>query len=881
MLQPGPTPAPAPMPDPARPDARPRRAAPGWPAVARLALALRLARRELRGGLAGFRIFIACIALGVATIAGVGSLADALTRSVAGQGRTILGGDLDAALIHRTLSAPETAAIAALGPTSRVATLRAMARAASGDQILAELKAVDDAYPLTGRLDVEGGGAAGPLLGPQGGDGGPPVPGALADRALFDRLGVKVGDRIGVGNATVQLTGIIAREPDKLSGGFSFGPRLMIAAGALPGTGLLMPGSLVTWSQRVLLPEGTGDAALKAIRAGLEARFPDAGWRLRDRTGAAPGFVSNIERFAQYLTVVGLSALLVGGVGVGNAVAAFVERRRLSIAVLRALGAGGGLVFCVALMQVMAIAALGVALGLAAGALVPPVAGYLLSGLLPVDAVGGLYPGALALSVAYGLLTALAFSLWPLGRVHDVAPTALFRDDAGARGRPRRRYLVASLAVAAGLIALAVAVAGDRRIAVVFVAGAAGAFLILRAVALALAAAAGRLRPRGFTLRLALGNIRRPGSSMPIVVLSLGLGLTLMVALSLIDGNMRRELTGRMPAVAPSFFFLDVASTEWNAFHAFLGTAAPGAKVEATPMLRGRLTALKGIPAAAYPAPPGVQWVLKGDRGITFSARPPDNGRIEQGQWWPADYAGPPLVSFSADVARDLGLKTGDTVTVNVLGRPVTATIANLRTTEWNGLAINFVMVFSPDTFAGAPGTVLATLTWPGGATPAQEAGLMRAIGRDFPTVTAVRVKDALDTINAIAGQLAIAIRAAAAIALAASVLVLGGALAAAHASRIHDAVVLKTLGATRGRLVAAYALEYALIGLATAAFALLAGGAAAWAVVAGVMRIPFAFLPETAFGTVALALAVTVGLGLAGTWRVLGQRPAAVLRAL
>lgn len=845
----------------------------------RAGLAARLARRELRSGLGGFRIFIACIALGVATIAGVGSLADALTRSVAEQGRSILGGDIEAALIHRTLGPDEAAAVAALGPTSRIATLRAMARAASGDQILAELKAVDGAYPLVGSLDIEGGGSLREKLGPQGTANGQPLQGAVADRALFDRLGLKPGDTIGIGTTQVKLTGIIAREPDKLGSGFDFGPRLMIAAETLPETGLLMPGSLVTWSERVLLPEGSGDATLRAARENLTARFPDAGWRLRDRTGAAPGFVSNIERFAQYLTVVGLSALVVGGVGVANAVTAFVERKRLSIAVLRAVGAGGGLVFTVALMQVMAIAAIGIAIGLAVGVLVPPVAGHLLSGLLPVDAVGGVYPGALALSVAYGVLTSLAFSLWPLGRVHDVAPTALFRDDTGARRRPRRRYLAASLAVAAALVALAVAVAGDRRIAAVFVAGTIGAFLILRAVAFGLAIAARRMKARGFTLRLALGNIRRPGSTMPVVVLSLGLGLTLMVALSLIDGNMRRELTGRMPAVAPSFFFLDVAGSQWHAFDAFLKRQAPGAEIEATPMLRGRLTALKGISATSYPAPANVQWVLKGDRGITFSPTPPANGRIEEGQWWPADYAGPPLVSFSADVARDLGLKIGDSVTVNVLGRPVTATIANLRTTEWNGLAINFVMVFSPDTFAGAPSTVLATLTWPGGGTPQAETSLMRAIGQDFPTVTAVRVKDALDTINAIVGQLALAIRAAAAIALTASVLVLGGALAASHAGRIRDAVVLKTLGATRGRLIAAFALEYALIGLATAAFALVAGGAAAWAVVSGVMHLPFAFLPETAFGAVAAALAITVGLGLAGTWRVLGQRPAAILR--
>lgn len=877
--------------------------------LARLRLAFGFARRELRGSLsggtlAGFRVFVACIALGVATIGGVGSLAGALTASVADQGRAILGGDLDTALVHRAASPDEHAALAALGPTSTVATLRSMARnPATGDQILVELKAVDDAYPLVGSLDIEGGGDLHALIGrqPQGGGGAPavgadvsgaqvsgekvsgaPVWGAVADKALLDRLGLKIGDRIGLGTTEVVLEGVIAREPDKLAGGFDFGPRLMISARALDSTGLVVPGSLITWHERVSLPPGAGDAAVKAAKDRLEAAFPDAGWRLRDRNAAAPGFVDNIARFAQYLTVVGLSALVVGGVGVANAVSAFVERKRASIAALRALGASGTFVFFMALAEVMAIAALGIAIGLVLAAAIPPLAGVALAGVLPVDAVGGLYPGALGLAALYGVLTALAFSLWPLGRVHDVSPTVLFRDADGEARWPRRRYVIATAAVAAALAAIAIGLADDRRIAVVFVAGTIGAFAVLRAVAAGLRALAARApRARSVSLRLALGNIRRPGALTPVVVLSLGLGLTLLVTLALIDGNMRRELTGRMPAVAPSFFFLDVASTEIDPFRAFLAREAPGATVAATPMLRGRLVSLKGIPAADYPAPASAAWVLKGDRGITFAATPPANGRVSEGEWWPADYAGKPLVSFSADVARDLGLKIGDPVTVNVLGRPVTATIANLRTTEWDSLSINFVMVFSPNTFAGAPYGVLATLTYPGGGSPEAETALMRAIGRDFPTVTAVRVKDALDTINDLVSQLALAIRAAASIALAASVLVLAGALAASHASRIHDAVVLKTLGATRRRLIAAFALEYALLGGATAVFAVAAGSAAAYAVIAGVMRIPFAFDAATAIGAVAVALVVTVGLGLVGTWRVLGHKAGPVLRDL
>ena len=530
------------------------------------------------------------------------------------------------------------------------------------------------------------------------------------------------------------------------------------------------------------------------------------------------------------------------------------------------------------------MAAIGIVLGLAVGALVPPLAGAALAAVLPVPTLGGVFPAELAIAALYGLLTALAFSLWPLGRAHDIAPTVLFRDRAGgpAGGWPRPRYVVATAVVVAVLAAIAVTLAADRWIAGVFVAGAAVTFLTLRLVAAGLMRLARRAPRRGPPeLRLALANIHRQGALTPTVVLSLGLGLTLIVALSLVDGNLRDELTGRLPETAPSFFFVDIQDAEAPAFDAFLEEAAPGAKAHREPMLRGRIVSLDGIAAADYPAPPSAEWVLRGDRGITYAAAVPEGSTLVAGDWWPADYAGPPQVSFAADLAEELGLEVGDPVVVNVLGREIAATIANLRTVDWETLGINFVMVFSPATFAGAPHAHLATLAFPGGADTAREVALLAEVGRAFPTVTAVRVKEALEAVNDLVGDLAIAVRAAASIALLASVLVLAGALAASHASRIYDAVVLKTLGATRRRLIAAFALEYLILGLATAAFAVVAGALAAWGVLAGVMDIPFSLLPGPAIGAVAAALAVTVGLGLVGTWRVLGVSAAPVLRDL
>ncbi|MGX1307657.1 putative ABC transport system permease protein [Amorphus suaedae] len=843
-----------------------------------LATAVRFALREMRGGLAGFYIFIACIAIGVGTIAGVGSLASALTQGIVAEGQTILGGDLDVSLIHRRLEGDERAFLADQGRLSEVADMRAMVRRPDiSDQTLVELKAVDGAYPLYGSVALQGGEVLDAALADRDGQHT-----AVADATLLARLGVDVGSVLDLGRTRVRIVDTIDSEPDRLSGGVEFGPRLMISSAALADTGLVQPGSLVRWHYRVAGEDGPlSETRIQQITEAANAAFPQAGWRIRSRTEAAPGLRDSIDRFAQFLTLVGLTALVVGGVGVANAVRSYLERKRSVIATFRCLGADGGFVFRVYLVQILMLAGIGVAIGLVIGALIPPISAMLLDGILPVSALGRLYPGQLALSVVYGLLTALAFALWPLGRAHDVPPTALFRERSGGEGGlPRRRYLAATAAVTLLLAAVAVLLAHDRFLAFVYVVAVVIAFALLRVVAwLIMALARISPRPRATGARLALGNIHRRGALTPTVVLSLGLGLALLVTLALIDGNLRNTLTSRLPEEAPSFFFVDIQDAEKADFLKTLHAEAPDAVIETQPMLRGRIVALKGIPAADYPAPPEAQWVLRGDRGITYSVGGPENSTVVQGAWWPEGYSGVPLVSFAEELGTELGLKVGDSVTVNVLGREIETKVANFRTVAWESLSINFVMVFSPNTFAGAPHAHLATLTYPDGGTTEEEVGLLRTLAQTFPTVTAVRVKDALDTVNGVVAKIALAIRAAASVTLVASILVLAGALAASHRTRIYDAVVLKTLGATRARLVGAYALEYAIIGAATAVFAILTGSLAAWYVLTAIMDIEFQMMPLTAVGAVLVALAVTVGLGLVGTWRALGEKPAAILR--
>ncbi|HWL30795.1 MAG TPA: ABC transporter permease [Xanthobacteraceae bacterium] len=841
-------------------------------------LPLRFALRELRGGLRGFYVFIACIALGVMAIAGVGSLSASLGDGLAREARTLLGGDIAFSLFQREATAPERAFLDGHGQVTVAAQLRSMARDGDGTPALVEIKAVDAAYPLSGALELNPPQPLAEALADRGGGFG-----AAADETLLARMGGKIGDRVKVGDSEFTIRAVVKSEPDKLAGGIGFGPRFLISIEGLRATGLLQPGSLVRWTYRVLLPNNAADdGAAAQMESEAKAAFPEAGWDIRRRANASPQLERNISRFTQFLTLVGLAALLIGGVGVANAVRSHIERRRDVIATLKAVGGTSRDVFAIYLTQVMALAAGGSLIGLAAGAAIPFVVANVFGNLLPLPIAPALQPAELAMAFLYGLLTALAFGLWPLARVRSIAVAALFRDSVSAPSAwPRPRDFILSALVVAALIAVAIGLAHDRRIATVFVIAAAATFVLLRGVA-AVVMAIARAAPhaKSTALRLAIANIHRPGALTPSVVLSLGLGLATLVTITQIDGNLRRQFLAALPDHAPSFYFIDIPSNEAQRFNDFLKAQRQQAAIEEVPMLRGRITAANGVPADKLKPKAETEWVLQSDRGLSYTNEVPRGSKVIEGAWWEPGHRGQPLVSLEKRIADGLGLKIGDTITVNVLGRNITATIANLRSVDWESLGINFVLVFTPNAFAGAPHTHIATLTEPH-STPAAEAALVKAVADRFPTVTAVRVREALESVGGVIANLTMAIRGASAVTLIAAILVLGGALAAGHRQRVYDAVILKTLGATRRRLLGAYALEYLLIGGATALFGMAAGSIAAWQIVSRLMHLGFVWEAGAAIAVVIVALLVTVGLGLAGTLRALNQKPARILRNL
>jgi len=835
-----------------------------------LAIAARLARRELRGGLAGFRIFLLCLTLGVGAIAAVGSVRAAIEAGLAQEGRALLGGDAELRLTYRFADEAERAWLDSHSSAwSEVLDFRSMAATPSGERTLTQVKAVDANWPLVGTPVFDPPMDTATLL--AGRDG---LPGAALDPLLIDRLGLSIGDSFRLGTQDFALMAALIRQPDTIGTSFGLGPPSLVGIESLRTSGLVGAGSMFDTSYRLVLNPGD---TLQGVRRSLIETFHDAGIRWRDSTRAEPGVERFVDRIGAFLVLVGLAGLAVGGIGVSAAVRAYLDGKTGVIATLKTLGAVGRVIFATYFLQIGALTLLGVTLGVALGAGALLVAAPLVQNSLPVPLAVGLYPGPLAEAALYGLLTALVFTLWPLARVEGVRAAALYRGiGTEAQARPRAVLILALGLSLAALVGTAVWFSGTWQLALGTAAGIAGALGLLALVAVvlrALARRAARTRPlRGRTaLRLALGAIGNPREGAVAVVMSLGLGLTVLATVGQIDANLRTAISTEMPDRAPSFFFLDIQPDHVEPFRAALAAFDGVTDIETAPQLRGVISQINGRAAREY----GSHWVLRGDRGVTYAAEQ-GSLRLTEGAWWPADYTGPPLISFGAEEGAELGLKLGDTITVNVLGRDITGTIANFRELDFRTGGIGFVMTFNPGAFAGAPHTLIATARAPEGS----EGTILRALGNQFPNVTAIPIREAAQRLGEALGALAAATSLAALATLATGFVVLIGTAAAGERSRTFESAVLKTLGATRARILASFALRSALMGAAAGLVAIGAGALAAWAVLTQVMEIPYHFEPLSALVIVLGGIAAVLVAGLLFALRPLAARPAGVLRA-
>jgi putative ABC transport system permease protein len=831
----------------------------GWRAL------WRIARRDLHVGFRGLRLLFLCLFLGVATLAAIGSLTASVTLELASRGQTMLGGDLEVAMTQREASDADKAALRKLGAISETIRTRAMAQAPGKAPVLTELKGVDAAYPFYGTLALEHGRYNHSL----------PPDRILIGSALAEKLGLRPGDPLRYGIKTFTVADVITDEPDRLGEGFTLGPVALVSMEGLRGTGLIQPGSLYESKYRIRLPANTDP---RAVRATLQKRYASAGWQIRDRDRAAAGAERFFENMGQFLALIGLAALIIAGIGVSNGVSSYLGQKRIGIATLKVLGGTSRDIERIYMLQIGFVAVLAIVTGLAVGSVLPPLLIAAAGDMLPISPGFHVHPMPLATSAAYGVLIALIFTLPPLERARTQPAAAIFRSLVDPRFSFDRRtvLLVASAAVA--LVLLVLATTDEPLFAAGVLGATAGVLVLLLALAMVIRWLARRVpRPRRPLLRLALANLYRPGAQTSALVVALGLALTLFVTLAAIQTSLNAEIDRTVPRRAPNQFVLDIPSTQAQAFRNVVAGVAPEAKLNIVPTLRGTIVAFAGQRVADLKELPQNAWFLRGERGVTYSAVLPEGSELVAGRWWPRDYGGPPLLSLDAQAAKTLGLHVGDTMTVSVLGREIEARIASLRKINWDTMGFNYVLVFSPNTFAAAPHSLTSTILMQ----PGKEATMTRALLAAFPGASIIDVRDIIGQVTTLLDQMASAILAAASVAILAGIAVLIGAIAASRQARSYDSVILKTLGATRWQVLGTQALEYALLAAMLAAVSFALGTAAAWYVI--VRLFGFQWAPDwgQVLATLGGGALITLGIGLAGSIPLMSVRPAVALRQL
>jgi putative ABC transport system permease protein len=833
------------------------------------AAAWRIARRDLHRRFRGLRLLLVCLFLGVGALAAIGSLTGAIRGELDGQGRAILGGDLEVEVWQRSLSKVEDAFLSSYGQLSRGLRMQAMASTGEAATPI-ELKAVDERWPLYGTFTLADGRTG----------GAPPAGQAWVAPGAAERLGIGPGDRFRVGTQELTVGGVIESEPDRLSEGFQLGQTVIVPLGFPAAAGLTAPGAMYESKTRVRF-SGAQDPA--EAEEAITARFPDAGLDIRTRERASPGAERFVGRMGEFLTLVGLAALVIAGIGIGGGVASYLEARRASIATLKILGATSGDIARIYGLQIGAAALGGALAGLAAGVLVTPLLAQALGELLPVRTGLVIDPGALLRAALFGLLVALVFAAPPLIRARDYPAMALMRSRVAPLARAWRGALTPVALGLAGIVALALVGAPQPALSALFLAGAAALLIVLWALGLLVRAAAARWpRPAHPIARAALANLHRPGSATGALVTALGFGLASFVCLAAVQTSLEANISRSVPQIAPDYFVLDIPRDRSAEFAATVRERVPAAEIDTVPTLRGAILAYgprdNPVVVSQLEELPDGAWALRGERGLTYSERIPAGNSLTAGEWWPRGYAGEPLVSVDAELAEAAGLEVGDYLTIGLLGVERRARIANLRRIDWETMGFNYVLVFSPNTIADAPHNLAATISLPAGTSAG---GLLRDLVRSFPSSSVIEVGPLLTQARAILGQVSLAILAAASVAVLAGIAVLLGAIAAARAARLYDSVILRVLGASRGQLLALQLAEFALLGGLLALVALVLGTALGWLVI--VQLFEFDWLPDwpRVLGVLAAGITLVLGFAFAASLPLLRARPARILRSL
>jgi putative ABC transport system permease protein len=837
-----------------------------------LATAWAIARRDLNARFRGLRLLLVCIFLGTAALAAIGTLTAAIETELEASGQALLGGDLEVEVWQRDLRPDEVKALGRYGTISSGYRMQAMANTPEAAAPI-ELKAVDAKWPMFGRLLLADGRSVGA---PSGKD-------AWIAQTALERLGIRVGDSFKVGTVTLRVAGVIADEPDRLSEGFQLGPTVIVAADVPAAAGLLAPGALYQSKHRIAFADPGRDP--EAVEEALTKAFPTAGFDIRTRDRASPGADRFVRQMSDFLTLVGLAALVIAGIGIAGGVSSYLDQRRASIATLKVLGATSGDIVRIYAMQIGVAALAGSALGLAAGVAVTPLLAGALQGLLPVQSGFIISPPALLLAASYGLLVAFAFAAAPLLRARTFPAMALMRSGIVPLARDRRALLATALGLAA-ICALALLTTAQPMLSGGFLLGAGGALLLLAGLGWGIQALARRLpRPANPLLRSAIANLHRPGAPTGALVTALGFGLAAFVLLAAVQSAIDGNIAQRVPREAPDYFVLDVPQAKEPRFFQLIQQDFPKAAIRTVPTMRGavlaygpkdamvRVADLKEIPEGA--------WALRGERGLTYADTIPEGNHVTAGEWWSPFHKGEPLVSVDARFAEAVGLKVGDYLTIGILGVERTARVANLREIDWESMGFNFALVFSRNAIADAPHNLSATIDLPDGADTAARGRLLRGLVKELPSSSVIEVGGILVEARKLLQQVSLATLAAAGVTVLAGLAVLMGAIAAARAARTYDTVMLRVLGASRRQVLLLQLAEYGLLAVVLALVALGLGGGLAWVVITQLFE--FDWLPDWAevLGVLGAGIALVLGFALAGSLPLLRAKPAQALREL
>jgi putative ABC transport system permease protein len=840
--------------------------------------AIRIGLLDMRGDLRRFGLLIICLAVGTALISGVSSVGASIRQAVQDNAAVLMGGDVELSRADRQATAEELALISRFGRVSYVVDTNVRAEVGANSAFV-DLISVGDTYPLLGAV------------------GSPQLPagetpfgflsyrdgrfGALVNPLMLDQLGIKVGDTLEIAGTEFEARGALTSLPDAAVRGFRLGLPAVItteALAVLSDRTSPLPGLGTFFRYKVVLAEGDADTG----KAALEAALADPSWTVRSaREGLGP-MVRYYDLFMRFLVIVGLASLLIGGVSVWTSISAYVAERANVIAVLRSMGAGRARIFVHFFSQIAALATIGVGIGLVIGAGTALLALPVIGRAVGVELAPMLHVQPLLVAAGVGFLIAFAFSYLPLQQAQTISPVTLFRSKGLAAppidwGALLFSSRIVPLVLAAALFLwLAVIMTGDTMLVAAFsIVSVLSVVLFQFGIFLARRALRRAPEPGNRVLRYALRNISSPGSNAASVVVSVGLALAMLVVVLVLQVNLRNEYLGASVFDAPTLVASDLFPDEVASLQAMKDQGGDVTAFAATPMLRGAISALNSIPVEQLqPRGPEASFFLSGEIPLTYRLLLPATSKLVAGQWWPADYQGPPLVSLHQSLRSGLGINIGDKLSFVIFGDTITAEVANFRDYSWQG-GIDFLATFSPGVLESYPSTLLGAVT----AAAGREEAVERDLATALPDVRFIAIGATLEQITQALSQLSLAASLVGGLAVGNGLLVLIGSLATGRRQRQADAVISKVLGAKRFDVLSVSVLHYVLLAGFAAALATPLGIGLAWILTMVLLDVEFALDASTLAAVDLGAIVITGLLGAATIFGVLSRRSAGFLR--